>query len=32
MEGGALMPMDGRADFCSCKIGTSTIHGGRIAQ
>ena len=31
-EGAAVMPMDGRADICSCNICTSTIRGGRISQ
>jgi len=31
-DGGALMSRDGRVDFCSCKIDTSTFRGGRIAQ
>jgi hypothetical protein len=26
------MPMDGRADICSCNICTSTIRGGRMSQ
>ena len=26
------MSRDGRTDFCSCKICTFTIHGGRITQ
>ncbi len=27
-----MLSMDGRADKCSCMIGTSAFHGGRILR
>jgi len=31
-DGDVTMHRDGQANICSCNIGTSTNHGGRMSQ